>query len=320
MDKEHNMGSGLQSGLEALPRQWPLCVARAGVIVTAAVSVVGLGSTLPSVETAGAATSGETCAPIVQDGKVVGENCSQSDTSESTNQSGSTGPTRGHSTPPRRAAPRPHHNKPGHHNSRHSDTANGRPNSLSMYYSNPLRDIMRNRSLEAHRIDMGVDYGGHGKIFAMGDGVVTVATRNSRFWGNEGGEATVYRLTKGPARGRSVFVSESCTPRVHVGQPVHRNTVICNMHGDNNPWMETGWARRTRGRGSDVPAAWSTQYVPAGHHDGSKTAFGVNFSHFLGKLGAPEGNTRRGHVSWNPRITIGRVPRQLAKLVTLKSR
>jgi hypothetical protein len=153
----------------------------------------------------------------------------------------------------------------------------------------------------------------------MGKAHVTVATKNSNFWGHEGGNAVVYVLDDGPAKHEPVFVSEACAPTVHVGQQITSKTVVCRMSGDEAfPGIETGWSSR---KSSEVPAAWRTQYVPAGHPDGSKTAYGVSFSHLLGRLGAPEGNTHpidASHISTNPHKTIGSVPLHLARLETFR--
>lgn len=120
-----------------------------------------------------------------------------------------------------------------------------------VFYKNPFREVMKNGSLRPRRIDEGVDYSGHGRVFAMGDGIVTFAGRG--VWFGNYGLSVVYRLLDGPAAGKSVYVSESCTPVVSVHRVVHKNTVVCMMHGDNYPWVETGWAA------GDVPIdPWRT--------------------------------------------------------------
>ncbi len=155
------------------------------------------------------------------------------------------------------------------------------PAATAGVYNNPLRDIA---NLSPLRIDEGVDYGGHGNVYALGNGVV-VSTSCS--WFCSYGESVVYKLTDGPAAGKSVFFSESCTPSVRVGQKVDSNTVICHMHGDNSPWIETGWAL---GNGTDEPAAGPVYHNYA---DGTAMAYGVNFSQLLKSLGAPPGDTSR---------------------------
>lgn len=173
-----------------------------------------------------------------------------------------------------------------------------KPPSILDFYANPLRNIS---NIFAARIDMGVDYKGTGPVMAIGKAKVTVATTHSRFWGRSTGNVVVYELLEGPAKGKSVFVSEYCTPLVKVGQIITTATTVCRMYGGT----EMGWAEPG---GSDKPAAWYTQYVPAGYKDGTKTAYGVNFDALMLKLGALGGNTHAGYVSYNPQKTVGQVP------------
>ena len=182
------------------------------------------------------------------------------------------------------------------------------PSSASGYY-NPLRDVMKNGSLVAHRIDEGVDYGGHGNIYAIGNG--TVSFTGSGDWFSAYGQSIVYTLSDGPAKGWSVYFSEACTPNpeLSVGSTVMANgtssdTVICSMHGDSDPWIETGWA--IGGSSQDQPCA-GYDYTGAGNPDGSKMAYGVNFSQLLASLGAPAGNSVAGYVSTNPGTTVGSI-------------
>lgn len=178
--------------------------------------------------------------------------------------------------------PRPHHPKstPG--------------NTVRDFYRNPLRSV---DNLVPKRIDMGVDYSGHGPVYALGKGVVTVATNHSRYWANHGATAVVYKLSNGPAKGESVFFTENCKPRVRVGQRVTPKTVICNMNGG----VETGWAMK-RGSNKDWPAA---HYVYHQYPNGSKTAQGLNFSRLMRKLGAPAGNSNPKYVSTNQGKVVG---------------
>lgn len=198
------------------------------------------------------------------------------------------------------AAPPHHHppNKPPHHHPPHHPTAE---------YQNPFRDVMRNHSLRPYRIDEGVDYRGHGRVYAIGDGIVTEATNHSSFFAAEGGQNTVYRLTSGKAKGKSIFIGEACKPkRSLLGHKVTAHTVICHMHGDNFPGIETGWWNPRM----DKPMAWPS-YTPAGNPDGSKTAYGKNFSQLMVSLGAPGGNTshKPDRRSVNPGRTVGELPR-----------
>ncbi len=146
-------------------------------------------------------------------------------------------------------------------------------------YQNPLRAI---RNLRAERVDQGVDYGGSGPIYAMGDGVVT-NTFNS---GWPGGAFISYRLVDGPAQGKYVYVAENVVPRVKVGQTVNSNTVIGTLV-DAYPDMETGWANPP-GLG-DAAAGTAGQWTTITESKSLPTAYGANFSRLLAELGAPAG-------------------------------
>ncbi len=141
-------------------------------------------------------------------------------------------------------------------------------------YANPLRSIS---GLAVDRIDQGVDYGGYGPIYAVGDGVV-LSTYNG---GWPGGTFICYRLTDGPAAGLVVYAAEDINPTVQVGQTVNANTVIGNVY-EGPDGIETGWAS---------PAADGLTMAAAnGQYYGSNTtAFGANFSQLLQSLGAPGG-------------------------------
>lgn len=185
-------------------------------------------------------------------------------------------------------------------------------NKASAYdgYRDPFTDEILNGSLQAYRIDEGVDYRGHGKVYPIGPAIVTEATNDHKnFFGgvsSRGHANTVYRLTSGPAKGKSIFVGEACRPRPNlIGHKVTEQTAICYMHAGHFPGIETGWWNP----GTDKPMAYPS-YTVAGHPDGSKTAFGVNFSELLVSVGAPGGNTVNvpERMSVNPDITVGSIP------------
>lgn len=141
-------------------------------------------------------------------------------------------------------------------------------------YANPLRGI---GGLSPERIDQGVDYGGYGPIFALGDGVV-LSTVN---WGWPGGTFIAYRLTDGPAAGLVVYAAEDIEPRVQIGESVTSNTVLGEVY-EGSDGIETGW--------SDAAANGSTMAANYGqYYGGNSTAFGYNFSRLLSSLGAPGG-------------------------------
>jgi hypothetical protein len=152
-------------------------------------------------------------------------------------------------------------------------------------YQNPLRDI---KSLGKLRIDQGVDYSGHGPVYAIGPGKVAEAYHygEGSGWPGPGGQSggwISYTLTDGPAKGKTVYFAESCQPKVRPGDKVDANTVICDMEGDNYPWTETGWAA-SASPGDTQPLAQL--------YEGNgccSTTVGVNFSDLLKSLGAPPG-------------------------------
>jgi murein DD-endopeptidase MepM/ murein hydrolase activator NlpD len=141
-------------------------------------------------------------------------------------------------------------------------------------YKNPLRDI---KGLTRLRIDMGVDYGGNGPVYAIGNGKVNLATTTS---GWPGGGFVNYKLTDGPAAGKYVYFAENCKPTVRVGDTVSADTVICRMT-NGFPYTETGWA--TEPSQGNLAAAHTV------YSEGDVTAYGANFSDFMKKLGAPPG-------------------------------
>ena len=151
-------------------------------------------------------------------------------------------------------------------------------------YLNPLRAIS---GLIPERIDQGVDFGGSGPVYAIGDAVVTNASGSNYGW--PGGGWITYQLTTGPAAGLVVFVAEDVRPAVQVGQHVTSSTVIATMYnwGDG---IETGWA---------MPGGFSAESQLAeagGIAGGTPTAVGLNFEELLQSLGVPAANNRSTYV------------------------
>lgn len=149
---------------------------------------------------------------------------------------------------------------------------------LRAFYSNPLRRV---RGLTPLRIDMGVDYGGSGRVFAVGRGRVVRADRNSTW---PGGTYLAYRLLHGPAKGMVVYFAENVTldSRIRVGRKIGRRRAFGTLKAPF-PHSETGWAR------DDAPA-----YPPQAYgcyKEGELTHAGLNASEFFHKLGAPRGLT-----------------------------
>jgi hypothetical protein len=144
-------------------------------------------------------------------------------------------------------------------------------------YRNPLRDIS---GLIPERIDMGVDFGGSGPVYAIGDAVITNATSDAAGW--PGGGWITYQLSDGPAAGLEVYVAEDVQPTVSVGQQVTAATVIANMF-NNGDGIETGWAQ---------PGGTSaeSQLPAAGGISGGgpfPTEVGIDFEALLTTLGVP---------------------------------
>ena len=117
-------------------------------------------------------------------------------------------------------------------------------------YRIPLRDVS---GLNPERIDMGVDFGGSGPVYALGSAVITNASGNSAGW--PGGGWITYKLTDGPDAGLMVYLAEDVTPTVQVGQHVSSATVIGTMFAGGDG-IETGWAQQNGlSAESQLPAA-----------------------------------------------------------------
>jgi len=147
----------------------------------------------------------------------------------------------------------------------------GRP-----YYVNPLRSVS---GLVPERIDEGVDFGGSGPVYALGDAIVTNAGENA---GWPGGGWITYQLTDGPDQGLMVYLAEDVTPAVQTGQHVTPSTVIANMF-DGGDGIETGWAQPTGvSAESELPEAGGV-----GGGGPFPTMVGLNFDQLLQVLGVP---------------------------------
>jgi hypothetical protein len=147
----------------------------------------------------------------------------------------------------------------------------------SSAYRNPLRSV---GGLVLERVDQGVDFGGSGPVYALGDGVITNATADSSGW--PGGGWITYQLTGGPDAGLVIYLAEDVTPTVQVGQTVTSSTVIANMF-NGGAGIETGWAT------SDSSTAES-QMPEAGGINGNgpfPTMVGLSFEALLESLGVP---------------------------------
>jgi hypothetical protein len=144
------------------------------------------------------------------------------------------------------------------------------------FYKNPYRDIPH---LQPMRIDEGVDYGGDpGPIYAVGNGVVTSVN-------NAPSPATmiIYKLSDGPAAGKSIFFGKDCKPVVKVGDAVTSSTKICD-YAYAGYWTQSGWAGTKYGFLVD----WVDGPPPP---TGYATNAGIDFNSLLVSLGVPPGYT-----------------------------
>ncbi len=146
-------------------------------------------------------------------------------------------------------------------------------------YKDPHRDI---KDYEPMRVDMGVDFGGTGPVYALGNGVVVESFDGNAGW--PGGNFLSYKLTDGPAKDKMVFVAESCKPKVKVKDKVDTNTVVCELTTNQFPYNETGWAE---GNGT-----WAVAHTC--YNEGDQTAYGENFHELLKKLGGKGGAPNPG--------------------------
>ena len=158
-----------------------------------------------------------------------------------------------------------------------SPPASSPPRVSSNPYSNPLRAVT---GLIPERVDMGVDFGGSGPVYPLGDAVITNATGSSSGW--PGGGWITYRLTDGPDAGLMVYVAEDVRPTVAAGEVVTPSTVIATVY-DGGTGIETGWAMPDG-------ASAESQLPQAGGIGGSgpfPTMVGLSFENLLRSLGAP---------------------------------
>jgi len=144
-------------------------------------------------------------------------------------------------------------------------------------YSNPLRAVA---GLRPGRVDMGVDFGGSGPVYPLGDAVITSATGSSSGW--PGGGWITYRLTDGPDAGLMVYVAEDVQPTVAVGEVVTPATVIATVY-DGGSGIETGWAMPDGASAeSELPGAGGI-----GGGGPFPTMVGLSFENLLTSLGVP---------------------------------
>jgi LysM repeat protein len=143
-------------------------------------------------------------------------------------------------------------------------------------YHNPIGP-----GLTPGRVDMGVDYGGAGPVYALGAGTIT-SIYNS---GWPGGGFIGLQLSDGS--GRYVYYAEDISPAVQVGQTVTAGQLIGHATGGG---IEVGWAAPP-GTGQTMAAATGQNQAGLAQGDPGyyPTGYGVNFSNLIRSLGGPAG-------------------------------
>jgi murein DD-endopeptidase MepM/ murein hydrolase activator NlpD len=153
-------------------------------------------------------------------------------------------------------------------------------------YANPFAQVPTGH-LVPERIDQGVDFADAtaDPILALGNAVVSYAGPDPGWYGY----SVNYTLSDGPYAGRYVYVSESVTPTVHVGQQVVAGQELATFAEPNTHGIETGWAA---GPGLVVAKASTLGQQAHGQDPGNNLTYcGSNFSALLAQLGAPAGTT-----------------------------
>lgn len=134
------------------------------------------------------------------------------------------------------------------------------------------------KGLSPERIDMGVDYGGSGPLYALGSGTI-VNTKNS---GWPGGNFLTIHLDSG----QYVYYAEDISSLVSVGEHVTAGQHIANATGGSSG-IEIGWAAPP-GTGETMAASLGQQ-SHTGDPGSVSTAFGNLMSETIAKLGGPAG-------------------------------
>jgi hypothetical protein len=149
-----------------------------------------------------------------------------------------------------------------------------------MAYANPI-----GAGLRPERIDMGVDYGGSGPLYALGNGKI-VNLYNS---GWPGGTFLVLQLADGPYAGKYIYYAEDVAPLVQVGQSVTAGQHIANATGGSSG-IEVGWADNPAGTAMAAATGQDKAGLSQKGDPGAfSTAFGVLMSDLIRSLGGPAG-------------------------------
>ena len=156
------------------------------------------------------------------------------------------------------------------------DMPSSAPAQTGDQYKNPIGP-----GLTPGRVDMGVDYGGAGPVYALGNGKITSVYNP----GWPGGGFIGLQLSDGS--GRYVYYAEDISPAVRVGQTVMAGQLIGHATGGG---IEVGWAAPP-GTGQTMAAASGQDKAGLAQGDPGyyPTAYGVNFSNLIRSLGGPAG-------------------------------
>ncbi len=147
-----------------------------------------------------------------------------------------------------------------------TSTPKSTPPPTTSSYRDPFRNVP---DLTFERVDQGVDFGGSGPVYAIGDGVIDyIYAPAGSGWGSRN-IFVKYRFSDGSKSGQYVYVAEDCSPTVSMGQRVNSGTVICDMYNGGSG-IETGWAQAS----GDLPLT----------QGGGATSGGYSFQSFLESL------------------------------------
>lgn len=156
-------------------------------------------------------------------------------------------------------------------------------------YVNPI-----GKGLTPERVDMGVDFGGKGPLYALGHGTVVQVYPLGGGSGWPGGGYVGIRLDDG----REIYYAEDLQPLVHKGQTVTPGQHIANATGGSSG-IEVGWAS---GQGTSTEAAALGQQNQHGDPGAFATAMGADMANLIHSLGGPMGKisgTVRGSLPAN---------------------
>lgn len=169
---------------------------------------------------------------------------------------------------------------------------------VSQNWVNPI-----GKGLSPERIDMGVDYGGSGPLYALGSGTI-VNTHNS---GWPGGTFLTIHLDSG----QYIYYAEDIQPLVSTGDHVKAGQHIANAIGGQHG-IEVGWAAPP-GTGETMAASLGQQ-SPSGDPGSRTTAFGALMSQVIQSLGGPPGK-QQGTISGTIPSNFGVTPQQQSALI-----